>query len=115
MNELRQADEGVHAAVGGWISERQHLWKDWQAAGIKGDAFALVWESADLLALNSALAKFMTQQAVSVRAATVCTLACCFRLGSLLEQCTLAWWDLCRAGLQQLRGSKANKPHSMHH
>ena len=35
--------------------------------GIKGDAFALIWESTDLLALNRALASFMTQQAISVR------------------------------------------------
>lgn len=42
------------------------MWLDWQAAGLRGDAFALVWESGDLIALNRALIKFMTQQAVSV-------------------------------------------------
>lgn len=54
------------AAVSGWIGKRHDFLTDWQSAGIKGDAFSLVWESADLIALHGALTKFMTQQAVSV-------------------------------------------------
>lgn len=56
----------VCAAVSGWVTERQDFIKPWQESGLIGEAFALVWESADLLALNQAISKFMTQQAASV-------------------------------------------------
>lgn len=50
--------------MNGWIGERRDYLKIWSSLHAPdSEVFTLLWESKALLALNSAIASFMTQQA----------------------------------------------------
>lgn len=52
------------AGVSGWIGERKDYLKVWSKLETPdSEIFSLVWESKALIALNSAIGSFMTQQA----------------------------------------------------
>jgi hypothetical protein len=61
-HELRPHDPGVC----GWIKEKQDFmaqWKDLTACQQSNEAFTLVWESKELMELNSAIVDFAASQA----------------------------------------------------
>lgn len=62
--KISDLTKSIRAGVNGWVGDRKDYLKIWSTLKAPdSEVFTLVWESKELLALNTAIASFMAQQA----------------------------------------------------